>query len=129
MTITSDIQTAIMAADARALATTGPCGINVVPVSVVQVDAQYIYLYNFFMGKTIKNVQVEPLVALTVWKGLSGVQVKATTDYITSGELFNQAVDEMVVRFPDRTLSGVLRLTPVGIFDVSAGTSTGKQLM
>lgn len=110
----------VINADARALATYGPQGVNVVPVSVVEVVDGGIYLYNFFMGKTVENLLVEPQVALTCWKGLEGVQVKATATYVTDGELFTSAVVVMRERFPARTLSGVIALTPTAVFDVSA---------
>lgn len=110
----------IMNADARALATCGPHGINVVPVSVVEVVDSGIHLYNFFMGKTIENLIVEPQVALTCWKGLQGIQVKAEAAYLTAGALFDVAAVQMKERFPERTLDGVIALTPTQIFDVSA---------
>jgi predicted pyridoxine 5'-phosphate oxidase superfamily flavin-nucleotide-binding protein len=128
MNIPSPIQTAVREAEARALATTGPHGVNVVPVSVVHVTDEAIHLYNFFMGKTVENLLVEPAVALTVWKGLSGVQIKATASYVTSGEVFEAAVATMKVRFPERTLSGVIILTPMSIYDTSAGNTAGTKL-
>jgi predicted pyridoxine 5'-phosphate oxidase superfamily flavin-nucleotide-binding protein len=119
----------IINADARALATTGPHGVNVIPVSVVAVNDGHIHLYNFFMGKTVENLIAEPTVALTCWKGLAGVQIKATAGYLEEGDVFDAAKEEMLTRFPDRTLSGVIVLTPTVIFDVSAdSTKAGKVL-
>ncbi len=119
-----------MNAEARALATTGPHEVNVVPVSVVAVRDGNIYLYNFFMKKTVENLQTEPLVALTCWTGLVGIQIKARAHYLTGGEVFAEAVREMKVRFPDRTLAGVIELTPAMIFDVSADSErAGKRLL
>lgn len=119
----------IINAEARALATTGPHEVNVVPVSVVAVQNEKIYLYNFFMKKTVENLQTEPLVALTCWSGLAGIQVKARAHYLTSGDVFTEAKTEMLVRFPDRTLSGVIELTPTVIFDVSAdNVKAGQRL-
>jgi predicted pyridoxine 5'-phosphate oxidase superfamily flavin-nucleotide-binding protein len=120
----------IINADARALATTGPHEVNVVPVSVVKVIDGVIYLYNFFMKKTAENILTEPYVALTCWKGLEGIQVKATAAYATEGEVFTAAASEMKERFPDRTLSGVIILTPRRIYDISADrVRAGKMLM
>ncbi len=119
----------IINAEARALATTGPHEVNVVPVSVVQVEDGRIYLYNFFIKKTIENILTEPMVALTCWKGLAGIQLKATAAYITSGPLFEASETEMKTRFPDRTLSGVVVLTPTRVYDISAdNTRAGKLL-
>lgn len=116
----NSITETIMSATAKALATTGPHGVNVVPVSVVQIHADKVYLYDFFMQKTIANIQASPTVALSAWNGLSGVQVKATAVYITTGTIYQQAVHTMQQQFPDRTLRGVIELTPTAVYDVSA---------
>ena len=128
MNIPSHIQTAVREAEARALATTGPHGVNVVPVSVVNVTDETIHLYNFFMGKTVENLLAEPVVSFVAWKGLSGVQIKATASYVASGELFETVAATMKVRFPERTLSGVIILTPTSIYDTSAGSTAGTKL-
>ncbi len=119
----------ILNADARALATTGPHGTNVVPVSVIDVVEGCVYLYNFFMGKTIENLLAQPQVALTCWKGLEGIQLKADAAYITTGDQFATAATTMKARFPDRTLSGIIALTPTVVFDISADQArAGKEI-
>lgn len=129
MTIPTDIKKAIKEAEARALATAGPHGVNVVPVSVVDVTDDQVCLYNFFMGKTIENLKADPEVALCCWKGLIGIQIKARATYITSGSAYEAAVMTMKARFPERTLAGMITLMPTHIFDVSAGTEAGKVLV
>lgn len=126
--LTPEIQSQISDAEARALATTGPNGVNVVPVSVVNVTNTEIHLYDFFMGKTVVNLQAEPQVALTAWSGLSGMQVKATATYVTNGDVFAAAKTEMRERFPERTLSGVIVLTPTAVYDISAGATAGTKI-
>ncbi len=119
----------IITAEARALATHGPHGVNVVPVSVVEVVDGVIHLYNFFMGKTIENLLADPQVALTCWRGLEGIQIKATATYITTGDVFLAATVAMKERFPARTLCGVIILTPTAVFDVSADKNrAGKEI-
>lgn len=113
----------ITEADACALATTGPHGINVVPISVVEIKDEEIHLYDFFMHKTAENIKVEPLVAFTGWQGFRGVQVKATAVYEDGGAVFEAAAAEMKERFPDRTLAGVIRLVPRAVYDVAPGAS------
>lgn len=121
--LTSEIVEMITTASARALATSGPEGINVVPVSVVRVVDDTIYLYNFFMHKTIANLEVNPEASLVCWSGLAGIQIKATVRYLTGGEEFTLATAEMKDRFPDRILSGVLVLSPQVVYDISADVS------
>lgn len=119
---------AITGAEAKALATSGPEGLNVVPVSVVELHGNAIHLFDFFMDKTVKNLLVEPTVALTAWAGLSGVQVRATATYSVDGEIFTAAEVKMKEQFPERTLRGVIILMPTAVYDISAGAEAGKQL-
>ena len=117
-------------ASAKALATSGPEGINVVPVSVVRVTPELITLYDFFMGKTVRNLVATPTVALACWSGLQGIQVRAIAVYITTGEDFDAAATEMRQQFPERILKGLIHLTPTAVFDVSADTvRIGQTLM
>lgn len=117
-----------MGSDSHALATTGPHGVNVAPISVVELRGDEIHLYDFFMHKTAENMQAEPQVAFTSWQGFHGVQVKANAVYETSGEVYEAAVVEMKQRFPDRTLHAVIRLIPTAIYDVTPGAS-GEDLL
>ncbi|MCB9810381.1 pyridoxamine 5'-phosphate oxidase family protein [Candidatus Nomurabacteria bacterium] len=118
-----EIKTVIENFASAALATNGPEGLNVVPISVVNVRGDEIHLYDFFMNRTAKNIKASSLVAFTCWRDFVGVQVKAEVVYETEGEDFDLAVKEMKERFPDRTLSGLIRLTPVEVYDVAPGAS------
>lgn len=127
--MTEDIIAQINNAEARVLATSGPHGVNAVPVSVVEVMSGKIQLYNFFMGKSVENLQADPEVSFSCWKGFVGIQVKATAAYMTNGEQFESAVPVMKERFPDRTLHGVIVLTPSNIFDISASNERAGKLL
>ncbi|MCA9359253.1 pyridoxamine 5'-phosphate oxidase family protein [Candidatus Kaiserbacteria bacterium] len=126
--LTQDLIESISGAEAKALATCGPEGVNVVPVSVIKVSEKEIILYDFFMDKTVKNLQIDPDVALTAWSGLVGLQVKAKADYQTEGGLYQSSVEEMKVQFPDRTLRGIIVLRLTHVYDISAGASAGNLL-
>jgi hypothetical protein len=117
------IRRVITGSESYALATTGPHGVNVIPISVVELRGDEIHLYDFFMHKTAENILAEPHVAFTCWQGFRGVQVKATAVYETSGGVYEAAVAEMKQRFPDRTLRAVIRLTPTVVYDVAPGAS------
>jgi predicted pyridoxine 5'-phosphate oxidase superfamily flavin-nucleotide-binding protein len=121
MAISTTIADAIDNAEARALATNGPHGINVVPISMAKVNTDSIWLFDFFMNKTVNNVQANPEVALSAWTGLTGVQVKATASYVTEGPEFEEAVAWVHEQNPDRVTKGLLILTPTEILDVSPG--------
>lgn len=129
MRIPQEIRTQIEGANARALATYGPHGVNVVPVSVIAVTDEHIHLYDFFMGKTVDNLKDVPNVALSCWEGLTGVQVKGIATYLSEGEAYESAKQEMTKRFPERMLSGVIEITPEEVFDISAGDAAGTKLV
>lgn len=112
----------------RVLATYGPVGINVVPVSVVTKEGSDIILYDFFMGKTIENIKVTGEMALTAWDGMSGIQIKGKACYESAGDSYINAVTVMRERFPERTLRGIIRITPLQVFSVSPGLDAGKSL-
>lgn len=106
---------------ARALASHGEDGVNVVPVSMLRVNDNTIWLFNFFMDKTANNLIANPTAALSVWSDMKGIQVKATCTYITEGEAFTEAVEWVKEKNPSRVVKGLIELTPVKIYDISPG--------
>lgn len=108
-------------ATAKALATTGPHGINVVPVSMIKVNQDSIWLFDFFMDKTVANLQSNSDVALTAWTDMTGVQLKAAASYYTSGPAFAEAVAWVATQNPARVVKGLIVLTPTEVFDISPG--------
>lgn len=121
--LTSNLTTFLTTATAKALATSGPNGINVVPVSMIKVQGDTIWLFDFFMNKTAINAQTNNLCALTAWTDMKGVQVKATHEYLTDGDQFAEAVAWVKEQNPARVVKGLLILTPTQIFDISPGGS------
>lgn len=119
----------VLQSPSRVLATYGPAGLNVVPVSVVTKDGEALILYDFFMGKTVTNIQGTGDVSLTAWDGLMGIQLKGRATYENAGDFFDASVGIMLERFPERTLRGVVRIIPTAVFSVSAGAEAGKQLV
>lgn len=128
MEFTKEILEVINSADSRALATVGEDGPNVVPLSMVITDKDSIVICDCFMGKTAANLANDPRAAIAFWKGFVGVQVKGKISYETSGENFDLYVDWLKGKHPDRTLRGVLVLTPEAIYDL-APQNAGKKLL
>jgi predicted pyridoxine 5'-phosphate oxidase superfamily flavin-nucleotide-binding protein len=108
-------------AQAKALATNGPAGLNVVPVSMIRVRDDSIWLFDFFMDKTVVNIQAEPTVALTAWSNTTGIQVKGIADYQISGDEFDQAVTWVYQQNPERIVRGLISVSPIALFDISLG--------
>ncbi len=131
MNISKEIQDFIISSESKALATIGTDlkSLNVVPVSTIKISGDKILLVNYFMGKTLENIQNNSRVCFTCWKGLSGYKVNATVEHITEGEIFDSIKTWVAEILPDRTVRGVLILTPTDIFDISATAKVpGKKI-
>lgn len=114
-----EISQAILGAQSKVLATTGDNGLNAVPVSAVQIHDDVIWLFNFFMDKTAQNIQKNPHVSFVCWSQTTGYQIKGQVSYQDSGANFETANKWAKEKFPERTLSAVLLLTPEQIHNIS----------
>ncbi len=119
MNIPTSIIETILNSEAKALATLGDT-INVVPVSTIKVLDNQIILVNYFMGKTLENIQKNPKVAFTCWKGLAGCQIKATAKHVTEGPLLEDIKIWVKEILPDRIVRGLIVLEPEEVYDISA---------
>ncbi len=120
MKLTPQMVQILETADGKALATTVPGCLHVVPVSTAKMYEDKILLVDYFMGKTLENIRKNPDVSLAFWKGLEGFQVKAHVEYVTSGDVFDQTVAWVSDILPERTVKGILMLLPYEVYDVSA---------
>lgn len=122
MKLPDKIANELVSASSKALATTGDAGLNVVPVSSVKVDNGQIWLIDYFFGKTRKNVLSETRVSLVFWTDLKGYQIKANSQYLTTGSEFEAAQAWIKKLHPERKVLGLLKLTPQEIHDISIDT-------
>lgn len=109
----------LLQSDSKALATSGKHGLNVVPVSTIRVVDGKILLMNYFLHKTLENILENPQIALSCWKGLKGCQVKGIVEYMDTGEVFEEARQWVQDNVSNRTLKGLMVITPESIYDVS----------
>lgn len=121
MTLSHTVTDVLMNASAKALATEGPAGINVVSVSMIRVLPDSVWLFDFFMEKTAQNLQAQTSVALTAWTDMVGIQLKADAEYVTEGEVFDEAVEWVQTQNPERVVKGLIVLRPTALFDISPG--------
>jgi predicted pyridoxine 5'-phosphate oxidase superfamily flavin-nucleotide-binding protein len=120
---------ALVQAEGKALATySKEEGVSVVPVSSVRVIDGKVVLVNYFFGQTVRNIEESPDVALTFWTGLKGYRIKATAEHQTAGAVFDEVVGWIKETIPSRVVKGVLILTPVAVYDISAGAEAGKKV-
>ena len=121
MSLSVKVSETLVTATAKALATTGEQGVNVIPVSMIKVNDDSIWLFDFFMKKTATNLATNTAVALAAWTNLVGIQVKASATYVTEGDDFDDAVTWVKTQNPDRVTKGLLILKPTAVSDISPG--------
>lgn len=123
MNISTELEEIILNADSKVLATTGPHGLNVVPVSSVFVRDQKIWLVNYFFSKTADNLRASRRVVLTCWSGFSaGCQIKGEAAYIQEGADFEGVKEWAAEEYPDRTVQAIVKITPEEAHDVIPGS-------
>ncbi len=116
------IQKFVLDASSKALATTGVNGLNVVPVSTIQIKDGKIWLFDYFMEKTAQNIKCNNnnnKVSLVCWSGLQGFQLKGVASYFDSGADFENAKGYVKQIHPDRKLKGLVILDVIEVFEVS----------
>lgn len=123
------IENFILSADSKAFATYSDQGINVVPVSSLKVVDGNIWLINYFMDKTLSNIERNPEVSLVCWRKMMGYQIKGEVSYETQGESFDLAVDWIKSILPDRVVKGLIILKPKEIYDVSPTKDTKEKFL
>ena len=119
-----EVEKFILNAPSKALATFGTNGLNVVPVSSIRVVEGEIWLINYFMDKTLENIKDQKDAALVCWNKMFGYQIKGRVEYLENGEKFDQAVNWIAEILPDRTVKGLLVVTPESVFDVAPTKNT-----
>jgi len=117
--LTPKVINCLLNAEAKALATTGPQGLNVVPISTIKIENDKIILVDYFFDKTRENLKTNNDVSITGWTDLSGFQIKAKCSYQDSGELFEKTVDWIAKLHSERTVIGVVELSPIEVHDIS----------
>lgn len=128
MILTQEITEFMKKAEQKVIATDGVAGINVIPLSMVEVINDRVVVYDCFMSKTRENLVTKQKVAMGFWTGFDGVQVKGVAEYYKDGEWFLQSVPKLAKMHPDRILIGVIVVTPEAVYDLVPG-AVGAQLI
>ena len=79
------------------------------------------------MNKTASNACASSSCALTAWENMKGIQIKGDVTYVTEGEFFEEAVEWVQVKNPERVVKGLLIIVPTAIFDISPGGAYGAK--
>jgi predicted pyridoxine 5'-phosphate oxidase superfamily flavin-nucleotide-binding protein len=102
---------------------------NVVPIAFGKVisDTQ-IVLIDVFMDKTIKNIQENQNIAVSVWdmETLTGYQLKGRAAVETSGKVFDDGVQLVKSMMPQLNAKGAVIMDIETIYITSPGPDVGK---
>jgi predicted pyridoxine 5'-phosphate oxidase superfamily flavin-nucleotide-binding protein len=118
----------ILQAESKALATLSKEGmLNVVPVSTLRVIEGKVILVNYFMEKSLANIEATGQVALVTWSKMMGYQIKGTATYMTEGVTFDTVKAWVMENIPGRVVKGILSIEPKEIFDIAPTKNTREQ--
>ncbi len=133
--ITEELRKDIGQADIVALATVNKEGEpNVVPIFFWKVlSGDELLLVDIFMKKTVDNIRVNPLVAISAWykdsSGNSiGYQFKGEARIETQGRIFAEGVTMVKDAEPELAPKGAVIVKVNSVYSVSPGPDAGKQL-
>lgn len=112
-------KTFLLNAESKVLATIDDSGPNAVPVSTIFVKDGKIILVDYFMEKTVDNILGTSSVSLVAWTGMEGFQIQGFAGYHVRGKLFQEIERLVKESLPERTVKGVIEISPVKIYDIS----------
>jgi predicted pyridoxine 5'-phosphate oxidase superfamily flavin-nucleotide-binding protein len=103
---------------------------NAVPITFAKVlSDEEILLMDNFMQKTVKNIEVNPSVSVSVWaSGKGGYQFKGNARIETSGKVFDEGVQWVQSRAPKLNPKGAVIVKVDEIYITTGGPDAGKRV-
>ena len=99
---------------------------NAAPKFLLKVETNYIYLVDYILGMTFRNIKVNPRVSLSLFdnNSLMGYQINGSVEILDSGEDYAAALKELKRKEIDlsttRIIDGVIRGKVHKAYEVSA---------
>ena len=99
---------------------------NAAPKFLLKVEADYIYLVDYIIGKTFRNLQVNPRVSLSFFDNntLVGYQINGKVEIIDHGPEYLSALDDLQRKEIDlsatRIIDGVIKGQAHKVYEVAA---------
>ena len=88
---------------------------NAAPKFLLKVESNYIYLVDYTLGKTFRNLKINPRIALSFFDNetLVGYQINGQVEIIDSGLEYQSALDDLARKEIDlsatRIIEGVIK--------------------
>lgn len=99
---------------------------NAAPKFLLKVEASYIYLVDYVIGQTFRNLKVNPRVSLSFLDNntLMGYQINGTVEIIDSGPEYDSALKDLERKEIDlsatRIIDGVMKGRPHKAYEMAA---------
>jgi len=118
MKIPRDIQAFFNQVSVMAFSTVDDKGIpNVSAIASKKITGEdTIITIDTFHNKTLQNIQANGNVAIAMWKGSEGYQIKGKARLHTKGEVFEQAKAWILELKPQKIVKGVIEIKVNDIF-------------
>jgi len=132
--MTKEMQEMFNRVGIKQLATADKNGIpNVVPINFMKIlDEETILASAVFMTKTYNNLKENPVCALSIWEGFSGVQIKGSASIVTEGPVFEDTqkwTEEEGKKLGLALQSkGAIVIKISSIYSIAPGADAGKQI-
>jgi hypothetical protein len=112
-------------------ATSSKAGIpNAVPIKALKVlDDETILVSDQYFGKTLKNLEENPHVAITYWGDKGGYQIKGTATLHRGDKVFDDDVAWVHTFAPNLNPKSAVVIKVTDVFQVKGGPDAGKKLL
>ena len=91
-------------------------------------DDGRIVIVDNYMKKTMANLKENPEVAILVRQGKTSYQIKGTAEYLTSGELYEEARAWMKAKNQERPAKGAVIITVHSVYNSMSGADAGEKV-
>jgi len=129
--VTEDIKKSLAEVKIAFLSTAAKDGTpNVVPIGAFKfLDDETLLISDQFFGKTLKNMEENPQIALTWWsKKTSGFQIKGNITIHTDDEVFKQDVEWMHSIMDTINPKSAIVCKITSVYAVEPGPDAGKKI-
>ncbi|MEA3317705.1 MAG: pyridoxamine 5'-phosphate oxidase family protein [Bacteroidota bacterium] len=93
---------------------------NVVAIASKKiVNSDTIWTIDTFHNKTIQNILQNENVAIAMWQGKNGYQIKGKAKYYTEGEIFEAGKKWILQSKPTKIVKGVIEIKVNEIFSIT----------
>ncbi len=103
---------------------------NVVPIGSKKIiNANTIWTIDTFHNKTKQNILQNENVAIAMWHGSNGYQIKGKAKYYSEGEIFESGKEWILESKPDKIVKGVIEIKVNEVFSITPNYEDAGKLI